>query len=106
MNTEQEQFIQKCKAEGFDDDQMDQICNGFFNHLTTEQIKVYAKREFDYQQMREIRAGFTQVLTLEQVRLFARPEFGWSQMYKIRLMLIYEPYKKVKTKVALMLLES
>lgn len=136
MTKEQEQFVKKCKKDGFDYDQITQINWGFrgglsieqiqfyakkefhwyqmngirlgFEYkLTCEQIKLYAKPEFDSEQMNQIRLGFCEDdLTIEQVLLYARPDFLWPQMYNIRKMFQYSSFLKVQTTVALMILEK
>lgn len=104
---EQEQFLDKCREDGFDNWQINQIRYGFRRDLAIEQIKVFAKKEFNPYQMSQICDGFINGLTFEQVNLFARPEFTWKQMWQIRDM--FKKYKRLSTiqkKVALMILES
>lgn len=137
LTEEQEQFIAKCKDDDFDISQINQICHGFqenlsieqvsvyaklefnwgqmeqirwgfgYSKLTFEQVSLYAKKEFDYWQMCEIRHGFHGGLTFEQVSIYAKPEYKWEQMRKItKLLKKYKRISTIKTKVALMILES
>lgn len=140
LTPEQEQFIAKCKSEGFNFDQMEMIHEGlddeFDYHLTIEQVKFYAKKEFDagqmsaiayglvkqlpieqilfyakkefdHDQMYEICEGFLDGLSIEKVSLFARPDLHDSKMREIRqISKRYKNINNLKTKVALMLLES
>lgn len=106
MTHEEELLASKCQEDRFSYEQMEQVYYGFINGLSIEQIKIYAKKEFNYKQMLEIRLGFHNSLTIEKVSFYARSDFNFNQMYKIRHMLLNEPLKKVREKVALMLLES
>ena len=49
--------------------EMDEICIGFENGLTVEQISVYAGKGFDFKQMCEIRLGFEHGLTINQIKI-------------------------------------
>ena len=81
-----EQFITECEHSGkLTNDQMFEICRGFRDGLTIEEVKVYAKPEFNKQQMKEIRRGFERGLSMEQVKIFVKPEINAKQMEKIRL---------------------
>ena len=79
-------FIKECKDSGkFDYYQMAEICEGFKQNLTMQQIKLYTNSEFEWKQMNEIRWSFKESgLTIEQVKVFANPEFSWKQMEQIR----------------------
>lgn len=105
MTPEQQQFVDKCKQDGFDNSQVIQIAWGFEDGLSFGQVFIYARKEFGFSQMDEIRKGFRQGLTSEQVSLYANAGFGWIKMIRIRNMLKTQPFEEVKTKVALMILE-
>ena len=67
----------------FDIYQIDMILFGYFEGLTTEQVKVYANPKFDPYQMGKIIEGFKSGLTEEQVKCYAKPEFNTLQMDRI-----------------------
>lgn len=107
MREEQLQLYEKCQCEGFSLWQMFEIELGFTQGFTIEQIKIFARKELNPVQMSEIRCGLNQGLTIEQVSMYARPELDRDQMAEIRKMLFKkEPFERIKTKIALMLLES
>ena len=62
---------------------MNQICRGFKNGLSMEQVSVYAKPEFNSNQMKLIEDGFRNKLSMEQVKAYAKPEFDPNQMWEI-----------------------
>ncbi len=67
----------------FYDYQMNQVCRGFKNGLSMEQVSVYAKPEFNSNQMKLIEDGFRNKLSMEQVKAYAKPEFDPNQMWEI-----------------------
>lgn len=136
LTKEQRQFVKKCKLAGFDSEQISEIRECFKQGLSVDQVSIFArkefsgiqihvlrksvenglsieqiafcvKKEFDWTQMCQMRIGFEQGLNIKQVSLYARNDLHWSEMHKIRNMLMMnEPFEEVKTKVALMILES
>lgn len=78
-----EQINMYAKPE-FDSYRMGVIRKGFENGLSMEQVGMFAKTEFDGEQMREIRMGFESGLSMEQVGMFAKTEFNSVQMHEIR----------------------
>ena len=80
-----EQFIKECEDSGkFNDEQMQQICWGFQDGLTIEEVEVYANPEFNGDQMETIEWGLVTGLSIEQVKVYAKPEISWRKMEEIR----------------------
>ena len=65
-------------------EQLDEICAGLHDHLTEDQIVVYAKPEFSGSQMNAIRYAIKNGLTAEQLQVLANPAFDSVQMDVIR----------------------
>lgn len=73
-----QQFVEKCKSECFNEGQIHEICLGFYFGLSIEKVSLFAKKEFNDDQMREIR----------------------------HMLIHKDDIELIKTKVALMILES
>lgn len=58
----------------------DAILYGYYNGLTTEQVKFYANPKFNSYQMYKIINAFKNGLTEEQVKCFAKPDLSARQM--------------------------
>lgn len=77
-------YIEECKAKGFDNMQIHEVEEGFRHGLNGDQVDLYADIDFDHLQMQEIRLGLQDGLNAEQIHFFARKEFDWKQMNHIR----------------------
>lgn len=63
----QEMIDKITKGKEFNENQIDEIQEGFENGLSMEQIQFYADSKFDCEYMHQIRLGFENDLTMEQV---------------------------------------
>ena len=91
-------FMQKCKDSGeFNNFQMQEICWGFEDGLTMEQVEFLAKPKFNENQMCQIRYGFEEGLTMEEVKLYAEPKFNDKQMFEIRKFIIKNKNLSINT---------
>ena len=50
-------YIEECKAKGFDNMQIHEVEEGFRHGLNGDQVDLYADIDFDHLQMQEIRLG-------------------------------------------------
>lgn len=76
--------VLKMLQDVFDNDQLEEIFEGFAEGLTAEEIALYASPNYSWEQMNEIRKGIMHGLTPGKVGIFAKPEFEWFQMQLLR----------------------